>query len=370
MENKVSNLIKESDAKTLVSDFIAASQPITKQRQSQFQKYEKFISDNQQWDDSEIPDGDKPKLTFNQSEEYINTYLAKLFPRNPETGSLEIGAKVKTSDKVKKEKYESEIITVYNDNNLGEVLLEQGQNFLIGGDGCLYFPQDQTTKSAKIISLDPQFVYLGWSGNKLEQFAFIDEISLREAEIDPRENRLISFIKNVLNLSNEESKKFKKVERITYWDSKYQIIKIGESVDIRENSTAIIPFAWIPNKPKSGSREGRSEGKTLYDLEKEYNKRSSDFAERVKKNTQAILAVSSELDSTKLDREEAKGILPLAKGDKAEFLHLTENREVLSFLEMIERKMDKKNVSKRRSEGKYKIKRLKFSNDVLFFPTA
>ncbi len=342
METKSQKIVSIKDAKALVADFISSSEPLTKQRASQFAKYERFIADNQQWDTADMPDGDKPMLTFNQSEEYINTYLAKLFPRNPETGTLEIGVKVREKDKTKKEQYEGEILKVYQENNLGEILLEQGQNFLVGGDGCLYFPQDATTKSARIISLDPTSVYLGWSGNKLEQFAFKDQISLREAELNPKENKLISVIKNFLKLSNEEAEKFKKVDRITYWDNQNQIIVIGNEVDIRPNESGIIPFAWIPNKPKSGSREGRSEGKTLYDLEKEYNKRSSDFAKRVKDNTSAILAVASNLDSSKLDREEGKGILPLKQGDKAEFLHLTENREVLNFLDLIERKMDKK----------------------------
>lgn len=342
MQEKVNNIINTEAAKILVEEFLNVTESLTKTRQSQFAKYEKFISDNIQWDIKEEPDGESPKLTFNQSEEYMNTYLAKLFPRNPETGTLEIGVTVKESDKTKKELYEKEILNVYQQNNIGEILLEQGENFLIGGDGCFYFPQDQTTQSAKIISIDPRYVYLGWSGNKLEQFAFVDEISQREAMLDPKENKLVLLIKKFLNLSSEESKKFKKVQRVTYWDSNWQIIKIGNEVDVRENKTGIIPFAWIPNKPKAGSREGRSEAKSLYDLEKEFNKRSSDFAKRVKDNTQAVLAIASNLDATKLDKENAKGILAMAQGDKAEFLHVTENREVLSFLDMIERKMDKK----------------------------
>lgn len=342
MSEETLTLINASAAKTIVEGFLSSTKETTSRRVSQFKKYEVFVSDNDQWDMNDLPDGDKPALTFNQCEDYVNTYLAKLFPRNPETGALEIGVKVKEKDKEKKEQYETEILSVYEDSSIAEILLEQGQNFLIGGDGCLYFPRDPLTNRAKIISLNPTSVYLGWKGSKLEQFAFEDEISLAEAELQKKDNWLISAIKTFLGSSQDADAKFKKVTRLTYWDANHQIIKIENQFEVRKNQDGFIPFAWVPNKPKAHSHEGRSEAKSLFDLEKQYNERSSDFAERVKSNTKAVLATYSELDATKLDRDEMQGILAMNQGDKAEFLHLTENKEVLEFIDMIERKMDKK----------------------------
>lgn len=335
--------LKDSTAKQIVDDFISSATGATRKRTAQFEKYERFISDNDQWDLSEQKLGDVPQLTFNQTEDYINTYLAKLFPRNTETGALEIGVKSKETDETKKEKYEKEIFATYEQNALPEILLEQGQNFLIGGDAALYYPRDPMTTKAKIISLDPTKCYLGWNGNKLEQFAFTDEISIAEARKNTHDSWLVRFIRDTLKIANEETERFRKTERITYWDEKYQIIKVGSQVTIRANADGFIPFSWIPNKPKPGSREGRSDGKSLYGLEKEYNFRTSDFAQRVKSNTQALLATYSELDGTKMDRDKiSSGILPLNQGDKAEFLHLTENAEALDYIGLIERKMDKK----------------------------
>lgn len=341
MENQTI-AINANSAKNLVEDFISSTKETTQRRVSQFKKYEVFVSDNDQWDATDLPDGDKPALTFNQSEDYVNTYLAKLFPRNPDTGALEVGVKVTETDKTKKEKFEKEILERYDENNIGEILLEQGQNFLIGGDACFYFPRDPVTQRAKIISINPTNVYLGWKGSKLEQFAFEDEITLAEAELQKQDNWLISAIKTFLGKDNEISQKFKKVSRLTYWDNNHQIIRIENQFEVRNNTDKFIPFYWIPNKPKPHSHEGRSEAKSLFDLDKQFNERSSDFADRVKSNTKAVLATYSELDASKLEREELEGILAMNQGDKAEFLHLTENKEVLEFIELIERKMDKK----------------------------
>jgi hypothetical protein len=145
-----------------------------------------------------------------------------------------------------------------------------------------------------------------------------------------------------LKIADKETERFKKVKRITYWDAKYQIIKVENTYSVRENTDGFIPFSWIPNKPKPHSHEGRSDGKTLFDLEKEYNFRTSDFAQRVKSNTKAVLAVYSERDSSKLDKEAMSGVMGMNQGDKAEFLHLTENKEALDYIDLIERKMDKK----------------------------
>lgn len=337
-----STSLTQTDATNVVDNFISSADANKKTRTSQFEKYEIFVGGDQ-WDTDQLPDGDDPALTFNKSEDYINTYLAKLFPKNPETGALEIGVKCQETDEKKKEAYEKEILDNYEKNNLPSILMEQGKNYLVGGDACLYFPKDPLTNSAKIISIDPTTVYLGWNGDKLEQFAFEDQINLAEAEKNSKDNWLIGAIKTFLNIGNQPLDRFKKVKRITYWDEDFQIIKIDKTCEVRENTDHQIPVAWIPNNPVPHKHEGRSEIKSLYSLEQEINYRTSDFGKRVKENTDAVLAISSDLDSSKVTRESVRdGILAMAKGDKAEFLKLDENKEVLEYTTELHNRMDRK----------------------------
>lgn len=342
MENKKKEVIlTQEEAKEIVEGLIKNSEELTKDRKTTFQKYETFVLDGEQWAGEEEPEGDDPKMTFNQSEDFINTYQSKLFPRNAEKNILEIGASVKETDKTKKLQYEKEIFDTYRKNKIERTVIEQSQNYFIGGAGCFYFPQDPITKKAKIISLDPTTVYLGWSGSKLMQFAFEDEISLAEAEKDRKRVWLIDMIKNFLSDEKEASKKFRKVKRFTYWDEDYQIVKVEDDYKIYTNENKLIPFAWIPNQPKTHRHEGTPEAKKLVAMEKEYNKRSSDFALRVKKNTKALLAVMSEGNASDLKPNE-NGVLPLGKDEDAKYLTLTENKELLDFLGNIEKKMASK----------------------------
>lgn len=343
MPTSPTKTLTQGEAKTVVDTFIASADANNKLRTSQFLKYEIFVMDGNQWETDQIPNGSDPQLTFNKSEDYVNIYLAKLFPKNPETGALEVGVKSLETDKTKKEQYEKEILDIYEKNGLPSILLEQGKNFLIGGDACIYFPKDPLTNEAKIISIDPTSVYLGWNGATLEQFAFTDEISLAEAQLQKHNNWLIEAIKSFLSLEKTAVDRFKKVKRITYWDKDYQIIKIDKSCEVRTNTEGEIPVVWIPNNPKSHQHEGRSEIKSLYTLDQEINYRTSDFGKRVKKNTDAVLALYSDLDAAKLDREEIRdGILAMAKGDKAEFLKLDENKEVLEYVNELHMRMDTK----------------------------
>jgi len=343
MGEKNVNILKESEAISIVDSFISDAKSNNTLRNSQFNKYEKFVMDGDQWDDDMIPEGTDPKITFNKSEDYISTYLAKLFPKNPETGALEVGAKCNEKDKNIKEKYEKEIFDQYEKNALPTILLEQGKNFLIGGDACLYYPKDPITNKAKIISLDPKSVYLGWNGSILEQFAFEDEITLAETEKNKNEAWIVKAMKDFLNINSTEKDRFKKVKRITYWNDKFQLVKIGKSCEIRSNEYGFIPFSWIPNNPKSHSHEGRSEIKGLYTLEQEINYRTSDFGKRVKENTNAVIAISSDLDSSKLTRETIRdGILAMSRGDEAKFLKLDENKEVLEYTTELHNRMDRK----------------------------
>lgn len=335
--------MQQSDALRLVEDFLSTARENQTRRTSQFSRYESFILDGNQWEQDRVPlDGD-PQFILNRSEDYINTYLAKLFPKNQETGALEIGVAALIKDKDKKEKFEAEVQSTYLVNDLPTVLLEQGQNFLVGGDACLYYPKDPVTKRAKIISLNPTSVFLGWNGGRLEQFAFEDEVSLVDAEVNKRDNWLIEAIKTFLRINNTPSDRFKKVKRVTYWDDAVQIVKIDNVCEVRKNDDGFIPFSWIPNKPKSHSKEGRSEGRSLFEMDQEVSYRMADFGKRVKDNTDAVLALYTDLNAAKVDREKLRdGLLALAKGDKAEYLKLDENKEVLDYITELHNRMDSK----------------------------
>lgn len=335
---EIKTIYTQGEAKDIVETFIAGTKDVREARANIFFKFQSFVLDGEQWLEKEKPEGEKPCLTFNHSEDHFLTYLSKLFPRNSQTGTLAIGAKVKGAEK---DKCEKEILHVYENEKFASTVLEQGQNFLIGGSGCFYYPQDPITKSAKIISLDPTKVYLGWDGNKLSQFAFEDEISLADVE-QTKQYWLIEKIKNFLKDENGAQRKFKKTKRITYWDNDCQIIAVDNNFKIAKNENGFIPFSWIPNMPKSHKHEGIPESKKLYALDKEFNKRASDFAQRVRTNTKPVLATFTDKETKDLDNENMKGILPFAPGDKAEFLHLTENKELLDYLEMLTQKMSSK----------------------------
>ena len=288
----------------------------------------------------DIPEGNRPVLSFNQTQDFLQTYLAKLFPRNMSTGVLEIGVKSFEKNKQTKEKYEKQILETYDREKLPQTLLEQGQNFLYGGDACIYYPRDEKNPSkAKIISLDPSKVYLGWNGNTLSQFAFEDEI----AQVDLGNDLKTSWIKKAIAkfiTKTNGTEKFEKVKRITYWDNENQIIKVGEDVKVYENKDGFIPFSWIPNEPKAHKHEGISEVKKILELEQEYNQRASNFADRVRVNTKALLAIMTDKQTDKLDRDEMEdGFLKLGKDDSAQILTLSESPEILKYLETLEKRM-------------------------------
>ena len=149
-------ILTQNQAKEIVDLFRQSSATADRQtRETIFDTYEKFVRDGAQWSEEDKPEGNKPVLTFNHSENYIDIYSAKLFPRNMEDNTLDIGVKIREKDKALKEKYENEIQETYFENSITKTIIEQTENFFIGGSGCFYYPQDPITGRAKIISLDP-----------------------------------------------------------------------------------------------------------------------------------------------------------------------------------------------------------------------
>lgn len=328
----------QTDAKDVLTAFITATNDVKENRRFEFEKYQKFVLEGEQWLADEKPEGEKPCLTFNHSENHIMTYLSKLFPRNSQTGTLAVGVKVRGE---KKEEKEKAILDAYKRNKFASIILEQGQNYLVGGAGCFYYPKDPITKKAKIISINPTTVYLGWMGQDLVQVAFEDEIAMEDVET-VKQNWLMEAFRNLFKDETQAQIKFKKTKRITYWDKSAQIVNVGENYQVAKNEDRLIPFSWIPNMPKAHSHEGVSEAKKLYNLDKEYNKRSSDFAQRVRANTKSVLAAFTDKDISKLDGEELEGVLQFNPADKAEFLHVMENKELLDYLDILATQMGEK----------------------------
>ena len=293
-----------------IDNFLSDTKPITEKRKAGFKSLMSFVLDGKQWSDSEIKDRDgDPVLTFNFSEDYIERYLARLFPRSPRTGVMEVGVKISDDENAK---FEKEILDVYKKNNLPNILLGQGTNFLVGGAACFYYPQDPITKKAEIISLDPTTVYLGWKGEKLVQFAFKDE------------------------LGNGK-------ERIIYYDlANIVVIEGDEMKEIYVNKYGFIPFTWIPNFPKPHKHEGRSKILSLFELDCEYNQRASDYSKRTEENTDPHLAIFSDEVEAKKVKRGRKRKTKLGKDDDMKYLELSEGKEILDYLNMIERIMRRK----------------------------
>lgn len=325
----------ESEAKKKVDEFLSATRSATQARLSVAQNMERFIMYSEQWLLDEMPAGNDPQLTFNQTRDFVNLYLPKLFPRNPFTGAIELGVSVKEKDAKRKETYEEKILDTYEDNNMPFILLEQGQNFFVFGVAALYYPFDPIARETKIYSINPLSCSVQFSSTgDVLAFAFEDEVSALEVQTD---KSIFDRVKSLFS-SASAPKSASKAKRVTYWDTKCQIVKIGEAVEYRENKAGHVPFSWIPNLPASHSREGQSEGADLYHIDREYNFRASDIGKRVKENTRPNLVTMTDLDVDKLDRND-KGILPLQKDDDAKFLVVPEEKTGLAYLDKLESRM-------------------------------
>lgn len=307
---------KTKSVVSFVDNFISKTKAIVEKRRKNFDYYMNFVLDSDQWSYSDLLDFDSDKdvpLVFNFSEEYYEKYLAKLFPRNSQTGVLDVSAKVYENDIVKRKKYLEEIDSVYHENRLPLILQEQGTNFLIGGDACLYYPQDPVTKRANIFSLDPRKCYLGFDGSKLVQFAY--------RSYDPVAKKHLTI----------------------YWDLyKHILIDKNGTVHTEKNNYNFIPFSWIPNNPKPHSHEGRTKIEILSELDAEYNRLSSSFSKRIHDNTEPPLVLKSDRASIKdIERGRSKKS-QIGHGDSLDYLELKEGGEIMDWLSTILSRMRSK----------------------------
>lgn len=301
-------------AKKKIDDFIKMAKPCATKRRQLFDNLFNFALDGEQWTNEEVKDLDGDMdLTFNYSENYLDRYMARLFPRNPHTGVLEIGVKIYEDNKDKQEKEEKTILDFYRKQNLIKVVLEQGINFLCGGAAIFYYPPDPITKKAQLISLNPKDCYFGWKGQQLVQFAYREYIG-----------------NNKYN--------------IFYWDLAEFLYKDGktEAIAKQDNKYNFIPVSWITNNPKPHSHEGRSKLISIYNLDRAYNFAATDYSRRIKDNTEPHMAIYSDQVALRdIDRGRKKKT-KLGKDDKVEYLELKEGAEIVNYLNLIEQKIKSK----------------------------
>ena len=307
------NLVYKS-AKKKIDEFIKLTKPATSKRRKTFDNLFSFALDGEQWTNSEVKDLDGDMdLTFNFSENYLDRYMARLFPRNPHTGVLEIGVKVYDNDIAKKEKLEKEVLRFNKEQKIVPVILEQGINYLCGGVAVFYYPPDPITKKAKLISLNPKDCYLGWKGQQLVQFAYKEYIG---------DNKYNTF----------------------YWDLAEFLYRDGktEKIEKKKNPYNFIPVSWVPNNPKPHSHEGRSKLLSLFNLDRAYNFAATDYSRRIKDNTDPhIVLMSDSVAITDIDRGRKKKT-KLEKGGDMKYLEANEGSEIVNYLNLLEGKLKSK----------------------------
>jgi len=315
LEKTNSLSIKDTGAQRL-DNFIRFAKATTEKRRQFFDELMPFVLESNQWSVTELREKNAKEdraLVFNFCNEYVKRYMARLFPRNAQTGIMDLGVKVHEVDHADKEKYEKEIFDIYRKYDIQNIFLEQGLNFLTGGSACLYYPQDTITKRAKLLSLDPRNCFLGWSAGELVQFAYQEYIG------DGKYN-------------------------IFYWDLAVYIIKDGSTGNVQtfKNDLQIIPVSWIPNFPRPHSHEGNPETDLLYELDKEYNTQASNYSKRVAENTEPHLVILSDtVDAKNVERGKNKKTR-LGSADDMKYLELKEGVEIMNWLTKIEQRITNK----------------------------
>lgn len=308
--------MKDKTATQVIDDFIKLTQTMTKSREALFTKLHNFVLESDQWkttDLKKLDDENYTPLVFNFSEEYLERYLARLFPRNPHTGVLEVGVKVRAGNETDEKRFEKEILEIYKQEKLADKILEQSKDFLVGGASCFFYPQDPITKRAIIRSLDPRKCFLGWKDGELVQFAY--------AEYLGKNNYLY-----------------------TYYDKQNIIVKneYDKTVTRTDNPFAFIPVSWIPNNPKPHSQEGIPKTILLSKLDQNYNKNASNFDKRVEDNTEPHLVIKSDMvDSEKIQRGRNKKS-KIGSNDDMYYLELKDGVEIQKWLELLEKRIVQK----------------------------
>lgn len=287
----------------------------------------------EQWATKDIPAGERPKISIFLSTDTIRNYRAKLFPARAKIGVKVYDEKGGTSDETAK--HENHILDTYEKNELALILTEQSKWFFVGGEACIFAPHDPATgkpgnnAEAFIFSLNPTTVTIGITGNK--KF-----YGMHEQKISAQQARKLDWVKLDENISDSTM-----LSDIYYFDLDNYCRIINQD---KTNAKVIpnpyeydykIPYFWIPNNANPGSREGKSELRHLRILDKEFNFRISDYAQRLRQGVIGPVFVSgaSANKSISLDSDFVNFLAP---GGKAERLGLPgDGQEYINYFEFM-----------------------------------
>ncbi len=340
---------------------------IREARKTRFNENRAFLLESEQWDsddeEQEKVEETQSLLTFNQLSSFIEYYLAKLFPRDSQTNTVDIGVAIKGIKDVKERgKYEEYILNTYGKENLILSLLEQGQNFLVGGNACFYYPFDEGIQRTRIFSIDPRNVYYKFEGNDLVEFAFVegdltanDAITRSVSNGTEKKYNGRGIVRQVTDaILGADRGRLIQANKVVYWSRDQHIETVNNEVKINEpNRLGYMPATWVANRPIAHTHEGRSEvTEAERILQKEYNKRGTNFSYRVKKNTKPKLAVFSgkQLDAMK-NSDEQSDIFQLGVGEDMKPLDVPENKEVLDYLVLIDNHIKRMKGMNEATEG-------------------
>lgn len=305
-------------------------------RTDRFNRYLAYFThlEAEQWAQKEIPAGDRPKISLFLSTDTIRNYRAKLFP-----GRAAVGVKVYPENKNQTEeeetaKFENHILETYSNNELAVILAEQSKWFFVGGEACFFAPHNPAKTPGKdaetfIFSLDPTTVTIGLIGN-------LKFYGMHEQTISAQQARQLDWCHLDQNIKDSEM-----LSDIYYFDLQYYVRIINQD---KENAKVLpnpydpefkIPYFWIPNNSKPGSREGQSELRHLRILDKEFNFRISDYAQRLRGAVLGPIFVSGAGTNKNISLDN-DFINFLAPGGKAERLGLPgDGQEYLNYFEFL-----------------------------------
>jgi len=309
--------VDKSKIKSLIEDFISDKGRQTKARKTTFDSLMSFTLDGKQWTSAEERERESdglPSLVINESANFLDRYLSRLFPRNQRTGVLEVGAKIFGDDN--DGKMLKKIMDTYRRNYLPAILIEQGINFLVGGASCLYYPQNPTTGKAEIISLNPCNCFLSWQGNKLMRFAHQEKFTDGSKEI------IYADLKCFVSIFDDGRGDVK--------------------IEITENKFDFIPVSWIPSFPKPHQHEGRSKILALQHFDRENNERFSDFSKRVADNTLPHTNIFSDTAKQGSYKRGRKKVSYFGKDDDVRQEESKESPEVLEHLKLWDSRLRRK----------------------------
>lgn len=319
--------------KKIVDSLMGFASQSTEGRINRFNTNESFVIDEDQWTDEDKENekirSDQDTLTINQAGEFVmEFYLAKLFPRDPKTGMVSVGVRVKRQQRDVSAKIENIILNNYRENRFVQILLEQARNFFVGGNGAIYFPFDEGIRTTRIFSIDPRTVYVRFNGFELEEFMFVEGLLTRS------EDGMWGKIKqSFLNNDIYTDKK------ITYWNKeRFFELTDGKVTKEGKNETGKIPFAWLENMPRPHQHEGTPEIRdSLVTMQKQYNKILTAFGRRVLKNTKGKVAMMTDRSLEAIETESGeKTLYQMNPGDDIKSFEYKENKEVLDYASILD----------------------------------